>query len=188
MLLTQPIELAPVTTKPVLFAWPTRLLLMLIAFAGSAVYAVSFRLIDVAAALTPIAAAIGVAAGTAWIGFGFLLLTAAQMRPRRYRGVTALHWADACLLTMSVGMAAKMIGVGINAMAAAFSGGSVALAVLAPIQLAILVGTDVLMGVVFVRFAIRLGMPTRHAAMYWIIALNGIFAAVLAALIGGGVV
>ncbi len=163
-----------------------RMLLMLIAFAGSAVYAASYRLIAGVTDLAPIAAAIGVAAAIAWIGFGFLLLMVAQMHPKRFARVSVWHWADACLMTMSLGMAIKMIGAGGNVIAAALHGEGVAPAMLAPLQLALLVVTDVAMGFLFARLTARLGMPTRMACLLWIVALNGIFAAALVSLLACG--
>ena len=163
-----------------------RLLLILIILAGSAVYAASYRLIAGTMDLTPIAAAIGIAAGIAWIGFGFLLLMVSQMHPRRFAGVSLWHWADVCLLAMSLGMAIKMIGVGGNVLAAAMQDGMVNLTLLASIQLALLVITDVSMGFVFAKLTARLGMPLRMSCLLWIVALNGIFAAVLGSLLAYG--
>lgn len=175
---------SPLPPSPM--SWPTRIVLMLIAFTGSAVYAASYRLVGATAGLAPVAAAIGIAAGTAWIGFGFLLLTAAQMDPRRYRRVTTLHWADACLVTMTVGMAVKMIGVGANVIAAGLDGERVDLAIIAPLQLALLIATDIAMGAIFVRIVRRFAMPTRTALILWVVALNGIFAFVLGSLLAFG--
>lgn len=163
-----------------------RVLLMLIAFAGSAVYAASYRLVTSTADLTPIATAIGIAAAIAWIGFGFLLLTVAQMHPRRFARATIWHWADVCLVAMSLGMAIKMIGVAANVILAATHGDRVDLSLIAPMQLALLIVTDGVMGFIFTRLTARIGMPTRMACLLWIVALNGIFAAVLGSLIAYG--
>ena len=177
---------APQRSSVLLLPGSLRVLLMLIIFAGSAVYAASYRLIAGTTDLTPIAAAIGIAAGIAWIGFGFLLLMVAQMHPRRFAGVSLWHWADVCLLAMSLGMAIKMIGVGGNVLAAAMQDGMVNLTLLASIQLALLVITDVSMGFVFAKLTARLGMPLRMSCMLWIVALNGIFAVVLVSLLAYG--
>jgi len=160
-----------------------RALLIAVAFAGSAVYAGSYRLIVSASDLTSIAAAIGIAAAIAWVGFGFLLLTVAQMQPRRFATVSVWHWADVCLVSMSIGMAIKFIGVGGNVIASALMGDRVELALIAPMQLALLVFTDVVMGCIFVRLSARLGLPTSKAVMLWVVALNGIFAAALSGLL-----
>lgn len=165
---------------PVVFTWPVRALLMLIAFAGSTVYAASYRLVETHIDLLTIATSIGIAAGTAWIGFGFILLTMAQMKPRRFARVSALRWADVCLVAMAIGMAIKMIGVALNV---AMAGTQLDFAALASVQLALLLTADVVMGFMFTMRSSRLGLPPRHAVALWVAALNGIFAAVLAALL-----
>ena len=165
---------------PAVLPWSLRALLILIAIAGSTIYAASYRSIDSPIDLLPIATAIGIAAGTAWVGFGFILLTVATMRPKRFSRISVLHWADACLLAMSIGMAIKMIGVALNI---ALPNGQVDFAPLAVAQLALLLVADVVMGFVFTMRSGRLGLPRRHAVALWVVALNGIFAAVLAALL-----
>lgn len=165
---------------PVLFTWPVRALFMLIAFAGSTVYAASYRLVETRIDLPTIATSIGIAAATAWIGFGFILLTMAQMRPRRFTRVTALHWADVCLVAMAIGTAIKMIGVALNV---TMAGTQLDFAALASVQLALLVAADVVMGFVFAMRSSRLGLPSRHAVVLWVVVLNGIFAAVLGSLL-----
>jgi hypothetical protein len=189
MLLTQTINLPGTSVSvPPALARSARVLLALIALGGATVHAASYRLVDAAAPLAPLAVGVGIAALTAWIGFGFLVLTAAEMRPRRYRGITVLHWADACLVALAAGVAVKMVGVAVNILIAGVGGGRADLALIAPIQLVILVATDVTIGVVFARFAGRLGMPMRTAATLWIVGFNGILVAVLGALAYGGVI
>src|SRR6186713_1166612 len=90
---TRPLRLAS--------AWPQRLLLSVVAVAGTVAYSASFRTVptapgDAASAawLAPAGAAVGAAAGVSWLAFGATLLLITGGRP------SPMKWADACLRTM----------------------------------------------------------------------------------------
>src|SRR5437867_1666888 len=85
-----------------------RVLLVAVAFGGSAIYALSFALAYDSSTVTAMACLVGLAAGTSWIIFGLVLLGTTHCRP------TVLAWADACLVTMGAGIATKSASIVLN--------------------------------------------------------------------------
>src|SRR5687767_7664607 len=88
--------------------WIRRVLLGGIAIGGSALYAASFVLMDMGTSFETIALAVAMAAGLAWIVFGAALLMVTNARP------SVLAWADLCLTTMGIGIAALAVSVLLN--------------------------------------------------------------------------
>jgi hypothetical protein len=121
------------------------------AFAGTAVYAASFSLIRESMQLLPVAAAIGIAAGASWIGFGIILLIVTKRRP------SIMDWADACLATMATGNAILLVSVAANATIFLFGSkeGQIA-GTLIPLHAAVLIAADIIMGSVFIQRAAKL--------------------------------
>lgn len=154
--------------------WTNRILLGVLAFAGTAVYAASFALLAGREAVLPLATAIAIAAGASWPVLGLSLLAATRLRP----GI--LEWADVCLVTMSFGIAGLMAGVlwNLTAWLAEMSTGS-ATGLFFYFHLAILVAADVLMAAIFMRRARALGLNAMTALMLWVLALNGTFVLVI---------
>ena len=90
-------------------AWVGRVLLGVLAVAGTIAYALSFRTVPTAAAwLPPAGAAVGAAAGVSWLAFGAVLMLFTRGRP------APLEWADACLRTMAAGIAVLTVGTAFN--------------------------------------------------------------------------
>jgi hypothetical protein len=159
--------------------WLTRCALALFAFAGTAAYAASFRFAGagpgggVATGAGDLAAAVGVAAALSWPVFGVALLRLTRARP------SACAWADACLRTMTCGVAVLCAAAVAN-VAVAATGTSVPVRAFLGTHAALLLAGNALMGVVFVRQAARLEMKAGAAAAVWALALDAPFAAVLA--------
>ncbi|MCI0486664.1 MAG: hypothetical protein L0229_08700 [Blastocatellia bacterium] len=153
-------------------SWTGRFLFGMVAIAGTVIYAASFALIEESAKLVPVARAIGIASGVSWPVFGVILLLVTRCRPR------VLAWADACLITMIAGITVLMLSALSNVAAfvikAIESAGAST-----TIHTAILIAADLLMAVVFVRHARMLGLGRALAVTLWVVALNGIFAALL---------
>lgn len=146
--------------------------LIALAFAGSAAYALSFAGAADVQRWTAHAAAVGIAAGISWIVFGVLLITFTSARP------SVISWMDACLLTIAVGMAIKMIAVAMNLVwwwSDAFAPRAAHLAV---IHLAILFCADAAMCARFCVESAARGVSMRTAAALWI-ALNFVFGVLL---------
>jgi hypothetical protein len=153
-----------------------------VSVAGTAVYAASFTLCDSRRTLAPLASAIGIAAGIAWVGFG--LLIRAIDGPRRLG-----RWIDACLRTQTIGVIVLLFAAAANAIVFAGNGGLSSypmFPVFVVVHWGLLILADVLMGARFVAEAAAIsGVSRRGALVGWIIGLNGIFAAALAALVEG---
>ena len=153
-------------------SWTGRLLFGTAAIAGTCIYAASFALIEEGAKLASVATAIGIASGISWPGFGVILLFVTRCRPR------ILAWADACLITMIAGIVVLMLSALLNMSAFAIKA-SEAAGALTMIHIAILIAADLLMALVFIYLARRLGLSRLLAATLWVVALNGIFAGLL---------
>jgi hypothetical protein len=161
-------------------AWPQRLLLAAFAVAGTVAYSASFRTVPTpgAAWLAPAGAAVGAAAGVSWLAFGAALLLLTGGRP------SPLKWADACLRTMAAGIAVLTFGTALNLGVAPLWRPPVGL--LLGVQLVLLGGGDVLMGVAFCRETRRLGLGPAAAVAAWVCVLNGVFALILMSLFRTG--
>src|SRR3954469_14938657 len=146
-------------------AWPQRLLLGVVAVAGTVAYSASFRTVPTADAawLAPAGAAVGAAAGVSWLAFGAVLLLLTGGRP------SVLKWADACLRTMAAGIAVLTFGTAFNLGVAPLWHASVGappgppLGLLLGVHLVLLANGNVVMGVAFFREARRLGLGTAAA-------------------------
>lgn len=150
----------------------TRALLVALAFAGSAVYALSFAATTPAQRWVAQAAAVGVAAGLSWILFGVLLIAVTRGRP------LVVSWMDACLRTMAVGIAVKMAAVLLNV---AWWGGVTHLPdarQFLVIHLVILACADAAMGARFCAESAARGVSIARAAALWV-ALNFVFGVLL---------
>ena len=159
-----------------------RLLLGGFAFVGTALYAASFALIRENIHLLPIAAAVGAAAGVSWIVFGITLLIVTKRRP------STMHWADACLVTMATGNLILLVSALANTIIFAFVSKEEPVAgTLIPLHAAVLIAADVIMGSIFIRRAVDLGLGRWAAALMWVFALNGFFALILLLLYKAGV-
>ena len=154
----------------VCLGWRWRVLLALVAFGGSTVYALSFANVPERVRWLPVATAIGIAAGVSWVLFGLVLLVVTRWRP------SVWHWADACLRTMACGMAVKMSAVVANLVGVPS----------AWFHLGVLLVANLVMAAVFVWQARRLGMRLGTGLGLWFGALNGVFALVLGGLLNGG--
>jgi hypothetical protein len=150
----------------------TRAALMAVAFGGSAVYALSFAGAPGAQRWAGHAMAVGVAAGSAWILFGVLLIAVTRGRP------SGVSWMDACLATMAVGIAVKMLGVGLNLVWSWNDSIAPRAANLLFIHLAILACADVAMGARFCAESRARGVSLRTALALWV-ALNFVFGVLL---------
>lgn len=166
------------------FRWRIRLLLGAIAFGGSIIYALSFRAISDDPALLGAALKISIAAGAAWISFGLILLIVNRVLGWRNRGITALHWADACLAAMGVGIAIKMAAVLFNVALLKLLQQSIADAPVTyirawiffdAIHLFVLLIADIAMAAVFARRMAKLGARVRATVALWVLGLNGLF-------------
>lgn len=144
-----------------------RLILALVAVAGTIVYALSFNAIQ-QGELISYARKIGIAAGVSWLGLGAALVASATR-------VGVARWFDLCLKTMSIGMAVLSFGVLTNLVIwpMMVSGG---VGVLTDVQLGLLGLSDILMGTYFVKSAGLLGLPRVKGLLLWVIVLNGGFA------------
>jgi hypothetical protein len=157
-----------------------RVLLAALAIGGTALYAVSFRHSVVGGEWFPLAAAVGIAAGGAWVVLGGLLLVAT-----RGRRATVAACADLCLEVMGLGMIPLLTGAFAN-VTAFVRGRAVSAAIDANLVLfvhaALLTIAAVLMGAAFASAApVRLGIARRRAMLLWVLGLNGAFAALLGA-------
>jgi hypothetical protein len=156
-------------------AWVGRVLLGVLAVAGTIAYALSFRTVPTAAAwLPPAGAAVGAAAGVSWLAFGAVLMLFTRGRP------APLEWADACLRTMAAGIAVLTVGTAFNLGVSPLRG--IPLGLLLGVHAALLVIGNVVMGVMFSREARRLGLGPAVAIAAWTCALDGVFALILMAL------
>jgi len=168
-------------------AWPQRLLLGVVAVAGTVAYSASFRTVptdpgDAASAaaasaawLAPAGAAVGAAAGVSWLAFGATLLLITGGRP------SPLKWADACLRTMAAGIAVLTFGTAFNLGVAPLWHGpqGLPLGLLLGVHLVLLANGNAVMGVAFFREARRLGLGPAAAVAAWACGLNGVFALIL---------
>jgi uncharacterized membrane protein YphA (DoxX/SURF4 family) len=152
--------------------WLTRAALALVAFAGTAAYAASFR---IAGAGEGAAAAVGVAAAVAWPAFGAALLCLTRGRP------SAGAWLDACLLTMAAGVAVLTAAAGFNVITAS-TGDWMTRPTFVASHVALLLAGNALMGTVFVRRARRLGLGAGVAIATWLAALDVPFVLILTSL------
>jgi hypothetical protein len=170
-------------------AWPQRLLLGVVAVAGTVAYSASFRTVPTTGArwLAPAGLAVGAAAGVSWLAFGAVLLLLTGGRP------SVLKWADACLRTMAAGIAVLTFGTAFNlgvaplwqASAGHASAGAPSgppLGLLLGVHLVLLANGNVVMGVAFFREARRLGLGPAAAVAAWACVLNGVFALILMSL------
>jgi hypothetical protein len=157
-------------------AWPVRVLLGVVAVAGTVAYAASFRTVSTEAGawLAPAGAAVGAAAGVSWLAFGAVLLLVTHGRP------SPLKWADACLRTMAAGIAVLTFGTAFNLGVAPTWRPPVGL--LSGVHLVLLANANAVMGVAFFREARRLGLGPAAAVTAWACALNGVFALILMSL------
>lgn len=172
---TRPLRLAS--------AWPQRLLLGVVAVAGTVAYSASFRTVptvpgDAASAawLAPAGAAVGAAAGASWLAFGATLLLITGGRP------SPLKWADACLRTMAAGIAVLTFGTAFNLGVAPLlwhGPHGLPLGLLLGVHLVLLGNGNAVMGVAFFREARRLGLGPAAAVAAWACGLNGVFALIL---------
>ncbi len=172
---TRPLRLAS--------AWPQRLLLGVVAVAGTVAYSASFRTVptapgDAASAawLAPAGAAVGAAAGVSWLAFGATLLLITGGRP------SPLKWADACLRTMAAGIVVLTFGTAFNLGVAPLlwhGRQGLPLGLLLGVHLVLLANGNAVMGVAFFREARRLGLGPAAAVAAWACGLNGVFALIL---------
>ena len=149
-----------------------RAALVAVAFGGSAVYALSFAGVSGAHRYAAHAAAVGIAAGLSWILFGLLLITVTRARP------SIVSWMDACLATMAVGIAIKMIAVALNFVWSWNDSIAPRGAHLVFIHLAILACADVAMGARFCAETRARGVSLRAALALWL-AINFVFGVLL---------
>jgi hypothetical protein len=150
----------------------TRAALVAVAFGGSAVYALSFAGDAGARQWLAHATAVGAAAASSWILFGVLLIVATRGRP------SIVSWMDACLATMAVGIAVKMIGVALNLVWWWKDSLAPRAAHLVLIHLAVLACADVAMGARFCAESRARGVSLRAALALWL-ALNSVFGVLL---------
>jgi hypothetical protein len=152
----------------------SRILLGLLACVGTVGFVLSFRLSQQQAQWLPLIVILGAAAGLSWLVFGPVLVMATRGR------ASILSWMDACLITMTLGIAIKTCGILLNLIASA---GHVSIAI--HIHLAILLLADLAMGALFCRQALARGVKPVPAIALWL-TLNAIFASfILIARIGG---
>ncbi len=159
---------------------PMRTLLTAVAFVGSTLYALSFWLVYGGDKVTAMAWAVGASAGGSWIIFGLVLLGVTRCRP------SVMAWADACLLTMSAGMATKTLSMALNLGAYLVRSGAEVTPVPMPLHYAVLASANLIMAVVFIRRARRLGLSAPKAAAMWFVVLNGLFVVIIMSLRGSG--
>lgn len=142
-------------------AWGLRVLLGAVALGGSALYAASFQeSLDVAR----LAGLVALGAGVSWLVFGAALLALTRARP------SVLEWADACLVTMAVGIGALLLSVLLNV------GGRGS----ASAHVGVIALSNVSMAAVFVARARRLGLGPGPALALWVLALDAPFLVFLA--------
>jgi hypothetical protein len=151
-------------TQPRSLQLSTRLLLGLTAFAGSAAYAASFFALSDHGAVLRTAAAVGICAGLSWICFGPIILIVTRCRP------SIASWIDACLLTMTAGIAVKTLGMLLNVAAGA---GAIRTATLLPFHVIILLLADTVMCVLFCRLGRQRGIAPPVSISLWL-ALNAL--------------
>lgn len=92
---------------------------------------------------------------------------------------TLTRWFDACLVTIAFGEAWLLTAAAWNLVASRVDAPT---GVLLGSHLALLLSADATMGAVFVRRGAAIGMPRRRAAFLWVVAMNGVFGALLLAL------
>jgi hypothetical protein len=151
--------------------WTSRILHATAAFVGTAVYAASFLALPDPRRLFPVAAAIGVAAGLSWPVFGAALRAVTGGRP------SACDWAEACLTTMTYGIAVLTVAAGLNLIVLPSAPPTTHV----PVHAGLLIVSNLLMAAVFVGAAGRLGLTVPAALGLWVAGLIGPFAAVLTA-------
>ena len=158
----------------------TRLVLGAVSILGTLVYAASFALCDSERTLAPLAAAIGVAAAVAWLGFGAMIWLAQGSRQIDL-------WIDTCLKTQAIGIAVLMLAAAANATFFASAdrlGSYPVFPVFVVVHLGLLLVADALMGAHFLLAAERTaGVAWPRALAGWVLGLNGIFALILSLLI-----
>ena len=152
--------------------WPERVLLALLAFAGTLAYAASFRALPRADALGRPAACVALAAAVSWPLFGAALLLVSRARP------APLHWADACLRTMAAGVVVLALAATLN-LDLPLLGAVPGVPWLAAMHLTLLAGANAVMLAVFLGEARRLGLRAVTAAALWMLVLNGTFCVTL---------
>jgi hypothetical protein len=162
---------------------PSRLALGALSIAGTILYVASFALCDSRHTLAPLAAAVGVAAGLAWVVFGLLIRLAAGAR-------AVATWVDVCLRTQAVGTVVLVLAATANATFFARAdglGSKPMFPVFVVVHAGLLLLADVLMGAHFVTAAQARGLSWPRALAAWVLGLNGIFAIVLVLLVNGRV-
>jgi hypothetical protein len=140
---------------------------------GTLLWARSFQIAGGDARTSAIAGAIAIAAACAWPAFGVALLAVTRCRP------SAGAWIDVCLTTSAVGIAFLSAGALANILSPAGGPGMAA-------HVATLAGSSTAMACVFLPRARRLGLSLRAAAGLWLFVLHGVFAVVLAGMLGWG--
>jgi hypothetical protein len=161
----------------------SRVALATLSVAGTIAYAASFALCDSHQTLAPLAAAVGVSAGAAWVVFGLLIRVAGGSR-------AVGTWVDACLQTQAVGIVVLILAAAANAgffASADWLGSKPVFPVFVVVHAGLLLVTDVLMGTYFVMAAQARGLKWARALAAWVLGLNGIFAIVLTILVNGRV-
>jgi hypothetical protein len=153
--------------------WPMRVLLAGIAVGGTLAYAASFRALPQPERIAPAGVSIGLAAGMAWPALGSVLLFVTGARP------SPIGWADACLRTMTAGMAVLSAAAVLNLTARLIGSGVDALPLLAAAHVVLLACANGVMLWTFVGEARRLGLSAAAAITLWMLVLNGTFAAIL---------
>ena len=152
--------------------WPTRVLLVLIAFGGTLAYAASFRALPHADLLAWPAACVGLAAAVSWPLFGAALLLVTGARPSTF------DWADACLRAMAAGVVVLALAATLN-LNVPLLGAAPPIRWLAAGHLVLLAAANAVMLAVFVGEARALGLKAATAVTLWMLVLNGTFCTIL---------
>ena len=180
--MTTPTTTMTTTSTPKLLT-TSRIALGTVSIIGTILYAASFALCDSRHTLASLAAAVGVAAAVAWIGFGLLIGVAAGSR-------AVGTWVDACLRTQAVGIGVLILAAAANATffaSADWLGSKPMFPVFVVVHAGLLLLADALMGAYFVTAAQARGLSWPRALAAWVLGLNGVFAIVLAILVSGRV-
>jgi hypothetical protein len=164
-----------------LLSWPARFLLAFVSFAGTAVYAGSFLLINHTGLVRmgddpgALAFEVGIASAISWPLFGLAMLLVTRSRP------SILAWVDTCLVTQNMGIAVLMLSALLNLILYA-SGSSMNYHTATIIHIIIILVADTVMAAIFVRRASRIALSRLRALALWVLVLNGIFVLLLALL------
>lgn len=161
----------------------TRWLLSIVAFVGTALFALSFlpfdrtsRYVSAPFDLRKISPGIALAAGSSWLVLGLVLFVESRRKPGRL----AL-WFDTCLLTMGVGEFFLLLAAAYNAYFVLFTPGTT------PAQdpvIVIVALADLMMARAFVDRARQMGVQGLTSVTWWVLVLNGSFALILWGLAG----